>query len=81
MDKEISIYGFTVSGHPLEKPYKARTKVYIMISQGQVIGGYSFPDIERLNGAVYSLNGKTQEEVTGLSYEEWTDHWKEKYGP
>lgn len=33
-----------------------------------------------LVGAVSSLDGKTLEEVTELSYKEWQDNWKTKYG-
>ncbi|WP_442604145.1 hypothetical protein [Paenibacillus sp. KN14-4R] len=80
--KEITIYGFTVSNHPLEKIYKAKTNVYIMLTEGKVIGGYSFPNNEGLilMGSVYSLDGKTLEEVTGITFKEWSDGWKKKYG-
>ncbi|SEP12311.1 hypothetical protein SAMN04487895_12247 [Paenibacillus sophorae] len=78
--KQIIIYQFTVSNHPLEKIYQAKSNLYIMLCEGKVVGGYSFPDVDGLAGAVYSLNGKTLEEVTGLSYQEWRDKWKKKYG-
>jgi hypothetical protein len=70
--KEISVYGFTVKNHPLETIYKQSdgTNVDIMLSEGQVIGGYSFPNADVL-GAVDSVNGKTLEEVTGLSLLQW----------
>ena len=78
--KEINIYGFTVSNHPLEKEFQTKTNVYVMLSESKVIGGYSFPDVEGLLGACYSLDGKTLEEVTGLTFSEWRDDWKKKYG-
>ena len=81
--KEITIYCFTVKNHPLEKTYKVKTNVYIMISDGKVIGGYSFPVADSdvaMNGSLYSLDGKTLEEVTGLSYQNWRENWKKKYG-
>ncbi|MFB5673577.1 hypothetical protein ACE3NQ_13445 [Paenibacillus terreus] len=78
--KEISVYGFIVSKHPLEKQYNAKTRLYIMLTDGKVIGGYSFPDIEGLVGSVYSLEGKTLEEVTGLTFTEWREKWIQKYG-
>ncbi|WP_259618735.1 hypothetical protein [Paenibacillus doosanensis] len=78
--QDILIYAFTVKGHPLENIYRVNTNVYIMLSGGKVIGGYSFPDATGLAGAVYSLDGKTLEEVTGLSFREWQDQWKRKYG-
>ena len=77
--KEINIYGFTVSNHPLEQIYQAKTHVDVMISEGAVIGGYSFPDNDS-DGACYSLDGRTLEEITGLSYIEWSNRWKKKYG-
>jgi len=79
--KEISVYGFTVKNHPLEQTYKQSdgTNVYIMLSDGQVIGGYSFPNADVLGG-VHSLDGKTLEEVTGLSLQQWAQKWKERYG-
>jgi hypothetical protein len=51
-----------------------------MLSEGKVIGGYSFPNIDGLAGSVYSLDGKTLEEVTGITFKEWSDNWKKKYG-
>lgn len=79
--KEITLYGFTVSNHPLEQTYKAKTNVYVMLADGGVIGGYSFPDIEDLAGSVYSWDGKTLEEITGLTSKDWSENWKGKYAP
>jgi hypothetical protein len=77
--KEITIYGFTVSNHPLKKVFNLNTNVYILLTDGKVIGGYSFPNANML-GAYYSLDGKTLEEVTGLSFKEWKESWQKKYG-
>lgn len=81
LGKVIVVYGFTVKNHPLEKIYKQSngTNIYIMLSEGKVIGGYSFPNGDVV-GAFYSLDGKTSEEVTGLSFQQWQKNWKEKYG-
>ncbi|BBK76725.1 DUF4362 domain-containing protein [Clostridium butyricum] len=77
--KEISVYGFKVKNHPLEKIYNVdTTNIFIMICDGKVIGGYSVPNGDFVGG-VYSLDGKTLEEVTGLTYLKWCDIWKEKY--
>jgi hypothetical protein len=78
LGKEISTYCFTVENHPLEKIYKVKTNVFIMFSESKVIGGYSFPD-GQFYGSVYSLDGKTLEEITGLSYKQWIDNWGKKY--
>lgn len=79
--KEIIIYGFTVKNHPLEKiPKQSKdTRLYIMLSEGEVIGGYSYPNAD-VSGSFYSLDGKTLEEVTGLTFKEWQESWKKKYG-
>jgi len=78
LGKEISTYSFTVEKHPLVKIYKVKTNVFIMFSDGKVVGGYSFPN-GKLYGSVYSLDGKTLEEVTGLSYQQWRENWDKKY--
>ncbi|SDJ86934.1 hypothetical protein [Paenibacillus naphthalenovorans] len=78
--KEISVYASTVSNHPLENKYNVKINVYIMMSDGKVVGGYSFPDIAGMVGSYYSLEGKTMEEVTGMSYKEWNEKWNAKYG-
>ena len=60
--KEITIYGFTVKNHPLEKKYKVDTNVYFMFCDGIEIGGYSIPN----NGStkdIYSDQGETAAEV------------------
>jgi hypothetical protein len=77
--KEITIYGFTVTNHPLNKTYKSKTNVYIMLSEGKVIGGYSFPNKDMV-GWYFSLDGKTLEEATGLGFKEWSEKWKQRYG-
>ncbi|MEK3725267.1 hypothetical protein [Paenibacillus sp. FSL H8-0034] len=81
--KTITVYGFTVANHPLEKIYHSNTKVSIMLCEGKVIGGTSFPDDHGAMmraGAPYSIDGKTLEEVTGITFIEWMANWKKKYG-
>lgn len=78
LGKEISTYSFTVDKHSLEKIYKVKTNVFIMFSEGKIVGGYSFPN-EKLYGLVYSLDEKTLEEVTGVSYPQWVENWEKKY--
>lgn len=79
--KEIIIYGFTVKNHPLQeidKNAKDGVNIFIMLSEGKVIGGYSFPNAI-VYGACSSIDGKTIEEVTGLSFQQWSEKWKKKY--
>ncbi|CAH1225180.1 hypothetical protein PAECIP111893_05230 [Paenibacillus plantiphilus] len=81
IDKEIAIYAFTVDNHPLEDIYDFDTNVYVMVAEGEVIGGYSSPDAdEMLYGGAYGIDGKTREELKGLTYAEWHEQWTNKYG-
>ncbi|MVX67295.1 DUF4830 domain-containing protein [Clostridium chromiireducens] len=80
--KEIVVYGYIVKNHPMQKEdrnAKDGVNVYVMLCEGNIIGGYSYPNADVV-GAFSSLDGKTLEEVTGLSYKEWQDNWKTKYG-
>jgi len=88
--KTIVTYGFIVTNHPLEKLYSViwekdefDVEVIVMLSEGQVIGGTSFPVLKSgdlLVGAPYSLDGKDLTEITGMSYGEWLEAWKARYG-
>lgn len=49
-----------------------------MFVDGEIIGGYSYPN-ENVYGAVSSLEGKSLEEVTGLTFLEWREDWADKY--
>lgn len=77
--KEISTYVFTVSGHPLDKQYNTNTNVAIMLSEGKVIGGTSTPDVDGSDGGPHDLDGRTLEEITGISYSKWGEQWAQKY--
>lgn len=80
--KEISTYVFTVSGHPLDKQYNTYTKLAIMIADGEVVGGTSFPEAKDgllMTGWSYDLDGRTLEEITGISFTEWRAQWARKY--
>ena len=79
--KEIETYEFIVKNHPLEKNDENvdnGVKLYIMISDNKVIGGYSYPNAD-VTGSFSSLEGKTIEEVTGLTFQEWLEKWENKY--
>lgn len=81
IDKEIAIYTFTVDNHPLEKHYGSDINVYVMVAEGEAIGGYSFPDTdELLFGGVHPIDGREFEDVKGLTYLEWIEQWTNKYG-
>ena len=78
---EITVYKFIVKNHPLEKQYsnsKNGIELYYMLSDGVIIGGYSYPN-SNIAGSFSSLEGKSIEEVTGLTFNEWEKAWREKY--
>ncbi len=78
--KEILVYGFEVKNHPLEKKdsnAKDGVDLYIMLTDNKVIGGFSLPNVFTF-GSCYPLDGRTLEEITGLTYSEWTKIWNEK---
>lgn len=81
INKSIETYKFIVRNHPLDN-YKdnknKQTRIWIMVCEGKAIGGYSLPDLD-LIGWVYSLEGKTCEEVSGLNFRDWSKKWTEKY--
>lgn len=74
---------FTVTNHPLDEMEgnsRHQTFVSIMLSEGKVIGGYSWPDYDEPHvGSVYNLQGKTQEEMTDMTFAEWSKNWNQKY--
>ncbi|MEK5254377.1 hypothetical protein NST74_13015 [Paenibacillus sp. FSL F4-0125] len=85
--KEIVTYRFTVKDHPLEQqfsPVDYTISAIVMLVDRKVIGGTSAPKSKIKNlvmvGGEYSLEGKTLYEIKGMSYSEWLDYWKEKYG-
>ena len=81
LNKEIIVDEFVVKNHPLDNDKNndnKKTKLYIMLSENKVIGGYSIPDNDSVGG-YYSLEGKSLEEATGLNYKDWNENWKKKY--
>lgn len=81
--QKIRTIVFTVTNHPLDKiegNSRHQTFVSIMLSEGKVIGGYSWPDYDEPHvGSVYSLQGETLEEMTDMTFAEWTKNWNLKY--
>ena len=66
IDKELTSMELIVQNHPLERLYdNKKTRIIVYLHQNKVIGGWSFPvtSSEALVGNVYSLDGKTAEEV------------------
>ncbi|WP_157272718.1 hypothetical protein [Paenibacillus daejeonensis] len=88
--KKVTVYGYVVTNHPLEKIYASiyndqpyETQVSVLYVDGQAVGGTSSPVSK--NGAAslggpYSIDGQTLEEITGMTYKDWLAAWEEKYG-
>lgn len=80
--KKITTSKFIVKNHSLDNVNnnrKKQTVIFLMEADNEVIGGYSLPDYDEYTGWVYTIDGKTLEEFTGLSYPEWSNQWNSKY--
>lgn len=79
--KEIKFYQFIVNNHILDNLCdKKSTVVCVMMCEGKIIGGYSVPNYDQtVPGGLYSIDGKTLEELTGMTYNHWSDSWEKKY--
>lgn len=72
LDEEIAVVEFEVDNHPLQEISNGKTTlVTVYLNKGEVIGGWSFPkDPDKaLVGSVYSIDGRTMEEVQGGNWE------------
>lgn len=78
LNKDIVTVSFMVTNNPLDDMYnKGKTNATVYLIDNKVVGGWSFPYAsERLVGGVYSLDGKTIEEVHG-SYQAWVSKMEE----
>ncbi|MDN7240971.1 hypothetical protein QWY14_04175 [Planococcus sp. N028] len=68
VDEEIAVVEFEVDNHPLEEVSDEKTTIVtVYLNKGEVIGGWSFPKdpYKALGGGVYSIDGRTMEEVQG----------------
>lgn len=79
--KTIYYENFTVKDHPIgEQSPAGQTAVSVMIVDGKVIGGTSFPVTDGSGlGNGYSLSGESLEDIHP-DLQEWQDAWNEKYG-
>lgn len=80
LNKEIDTVSFMVKNHPLDDMYDmGKTNVTVYLFNQEVIGGWSFPHSkEGLVGGVYSVDGKTLEEIHG-DWQKWREEWEIKY--
>ncbi|MEK4327941.1 hypothetical protein MKZ24_18265 [Paenibacillus sp. FSL R7-0297] len=93
LDKEVNVQKFIVTNHPLDnwkstsaKPEnivksKGKTAIWIYVVDNQAVGGHSYPVIDQaMDGGVWSLDGRTLEEVHSMSYKAWLEQWEAKFG-
>ncbi len=78
--KIIYYENFTVKDHPIsEQSPTGLTGVSLMVVDGKVIGGTSFPVTDGSGlGNGYSLSGETLEDIHP-DIQEWQEAWDEKY--
>lgn len=88
--KTITVEKFIVKNHPLDNwdsgsiidPVKStgKTIVWVFLVDNQVVGGISHPVVDKmLLGSVWSIDGKTLEEVHSISYTEWLNQWMARF--
>lgn len=78
LGKNIEVHRLVVSNHPLDNYEDSigRTNAFVYICESAVIGATSFPITkERLFGSVYSIDGRTLEEITQQDFQEWREKW------
>ncbi|MGL5354675.1 MAG: hypothetical protein ACRDA5_15385 [Clostridium sp.] len=77
INSTITTYEFIAIADNL-KNNSNEIKIYIMIANDTIIGGYSFPNDDSV-GSYYSLDGKTLETITGMDLQRWQEEWQKKY--
>ncbi|HSP48141.1 MAG TPA: hypothetical protein VLN47_08715 [Clostridiaceae bacterium] len=82
LGKRISVYGFVVKNHLLQQTFRSPQKilVFVMLSEGVVIGGYSYPDAEQ-NEAFYAFDGSSSTRILRDRYvfEGGSETWEVEY--
>lgn len=75
--RDIQQEHFIVRDHPLDEVADlGQTNVTVMMVDGEIIGGTSFPDsAEPLTGGAYSLDSKTAEDLHPDDYWAWREEW------
>ncbi|OBZ15531.1 hypothetical protein A7975_31390 [Bacillus sp. FJAT-26390] len=74
--KTIQVQKFIVTNHPLSKE---KVDVYVYVADHKPIGGTSHPHGDASDGGYWSIDGKTLEELQDQPFQEWREHWVEKY--
>lgn len=79
----IEVYALVVEGHEAEDSFKGKNKgtiVYIMTSDNQVIGGYSYINFKFMAPGGYSgLRGESIEDIYDIDYKDFRKEWYSHY--
>ena len=78
LNKKVSVIELIVTDHPLMekiKNYKYKSiRLYLLLVDDNIVGGYS-TTLNSTDGGLYSINGNTLEEKTGMSFQKWRAWW------
>ena len=81
--KTIEYHIFRVSGHPVEKSVNnaESTEIRLGVIDDVIVGGFSSPykKGETYLGGPATIDGRSLEQLTDMTYEEWFNSWSEKY--
>lgn len=81
--KTIEYHIFRVSGHPVEKSVTnaASTEIRLGVIDDVIVGGFSSPykKGETYLGGPATTDGRSLEQLTDMTYEEWFNSWSKKY--
>jgi uncharacterized lipoprotein YehR (DUF1307 family) len=81
--KNVDYYCVDVKNHPLDKYLDEGDSitVTVMKTDDKIIGGYSRINFKEVKAGanIYSIDGRTLEEFTGLDFQTWRESWDKKY--
>lgn len=82
LGQTISVYGFVVKNHLLQQTFRSPEKIlaFVMISEGEVIGGYSYPE-QNTEESYYAFDGTSSTRILRDHYvfEGESETWKAEY--
>lgn len=81
--KTIDYHIFRVAGHPIEKSVDnaESTEIRLGVIDDVIVGGFSSPykKGEIFLGGIATIDGRSLEQLTDMTYLEWFNSWSDKY--
>lgn len=81
--KNVDYHIFRVKNHPIDQqqPGVKLTEIRLGVIDGEIIGGFTSPykKDELFLGGPTAIDGRTLEELTGMTYIQWANQWSEEY--